>query len=525
VNYGAKAYRDSLSQVLYVDMVDASQKIVLTKIFDVSNGMAIGNFVIPSFLARGDYTLRAYTRWMLNFDSSLVFTKPIKLLEYSEAGKTTAAYTKIDTAGDVLIETEKSAYDMREKITLRIGVKDFIDNFIPADFSISVTDFRQVVPAPNEKNITVDFSFPKISLPDSLVPQDAHPIEHGINFSGRFVAKKGKGSQGLIAVARENTAQIFTITTEENGNFAFSNLKLYDTAKLSVLAKTITGKPGKVILDSIHYSPKTPIAEPLAIEVYKAQNPSRNNVSNDSLVAHMLEELTINDTRLDERGSSTFGLADQVVTGQWIRSSNIQDVLDALQAKVSGLRVVNGFVKLGPPTSFGGQPGGNSEPLVILDGVPANSFSDGSIESTVSLIRGLSPHDIERIEVLKYSNSSAYGSRGANGVIVITTRKNTGNYQRFGERGRFEEIKVAGYSAVKKFRAPDYTVGHQSHSLPDYRATLYWNPAVSTGTENFAEVSFYAADLPTQYRIVVEGITGDGRVVHGEKLISVAQSQ
>jgi len=103
LNYGAKAYRDSLSQVLYVDMVDASQKIVLTKIFEVSNGMAIGNFVVPSFLSHGDYTLRAYTRWMLNFDSSLVFTKPMKLLDYSEVGKTTAAYTKADTSGDVLI--------------------------------------------------------------------------------------------------------------------------------------------------------------------------------------------------------------------------------------------------------------------------------------------------------------------------------------------------------------------------------------------------------------------------------------
>lgn len=525
LNYGAKVYRDSLSQVLYVDMVDTSQNIVLTKIFEVSNGMAIGNFVVPSSLSGGDYVVRAYTRWMLNFDSSLVFTKPVKLLEYAEAGKAMAAYNKNETVGDVSIETGKSTYDTREKITLRIGVKDLIDNFVPADFSISVTDFQQVVPAPNEKNITVDFNFPKISLPDSLVPQDAHPIEHGIHFSGRFVAKKGKGSQGLIAVARENTAQIFTITTEENGDFAFSNLKLYDTAKLSVLAKTVTGKIGKVILDSIHYAPETPIAEPLAIDVYRAENPSRYNASNDSLVAHMLEELTINESRIEERGGSTFGLADQVVTGQWIRSSNIQDVFDALQSKVSGLRVANGFIRLGSPTSLGGQPGGNGEPLVLLDGVPVNAFSDGSIESTVSLIRGLSPQDIERVEVLRYSNASAYGSRGANGAIVITTRKNTGNYQRFGERGRFEEIKVAGYSPVKKFRAPDYTVARQSHSLPDYRATLYWNPAVSTGAENLAEVSFYAADLPTQYRIVVEGITGDGRVVHGEKLISIVERQ
>jgi TonB-dependent SusC/RagA subfamily outer membrane receptor len=525
MNYGAKAYKDSLSQVMYVDVIDASQNIAMTKIFEVGNGTAIGNFVVPPSLPGGDYVLRAYTRWMLNFDSSLVFTKPIKVLEYSEAGKATAAYTKIDSTGNVSIETEESAYETRQKITVKIGVKDFIGNFVPANFSISVTDFQQVVFAPNEKNITIDFAFPKLILPDSLVPRSAHPIEHGINFSGKFVSKKGKGSRGLIAVARENTAQMFTITTEEDGNFAFANLKLYDTAKLTVLAKTVTGKVGKVILDSIRYAPKTRIVTPLDIEVYKAENPSRYNVSNDSLVAHMLEELTINDSRLDERGGSTFGLADQVVTGQWIRASNIPDVLDALQSKVPGLRVANGFIRLGSPTSLGGQPGGNGEPLVLLDGVPVNAFSDGSIESTVSMIRGLTPHDIERVEVLRYSNASAYGSRGANGVIVITTRKNTGNYQRFGERGRFEELKVAGFSPVKKFRAPNYAVAHQSHSLPDYRATLYWNPTVSTETENIAEVSFYAADLSTQYRIVVEGITSEGLVVHGEKLISVNERQ
>ena len=317
----------------------------------------------------------------------------------------------------------------------------------------------------------------------------------------------------MIAVSRENTAQIFTITTEENGNFAFSNLKLYDTAKLSVLAKTITGKPGKVILDSIRYAPKTAIAEPLAIDVYRADNPSRHNVSNDSLVAHMLEELTINETRLEERGSSTFGLADQVVTGQWIRSSNIQDVLDALQSKVSGLRVVNGFIRLGPPTSFGGQPGGNGEPLVVLDGVPANSFSDGSIESTVSLIRGLSPQDIERIEVLKYSNSSAYGSRGANGVIVITTEKNW-KFQRFGERGRFEEIKSGRYSAVKNFAHGLYGCP-SSHSVSDIPRYPLRNPAVSTGTEILPK-SHSSSRLAHAIRIVVEGIHSDGRVVHGK---------
>ena len=524
LNYGSKAYRDSLSQVMYVDMVDEFQQVVLMKIFEVANGMAIGSFVIPPSLPSGDYVLRAYTRWMLNFDSSLVFTKPLKLLEYTEMARSKHVYTIPDTAADVSIETEKDIYDLREKITVKIGTRDFIGNLIPGEYSVSVTDFKQAVYVSNEKNIVIDFPFPKIILPDSLIPQKAHPIEHGLSFSGRFVTSKGKRDQGVIAVARENTAQMFTITTEENGNFAFSNLKLYDTAKLSILAKTITGKIGKVILDSIRYTPKTTVVKPLDVEIYRAENPSRYNVSNDSLVAHMLDEVTINESRIESRGGSTFGLADQVVTGSWLRSQNTQDVMMSLQSKVPGLRIVNGFIKLGSQNSFA-QQGGDNEPLVLLDGIPVNAFSDGSSESTASIISNLSPHDIERIEVLKYSNSSAYGSRGANGVIVITTRKNTGNYQRFGDRGRFEEIKVSGFSPVKKFRAPNYAVASPGHSLSDYRATLYWNPAILTNAENIAEFSFYAADLPTKYRIVVEGITGDGRVVHAEKLISVEEGQ
>ena len=524
MNYGAKSYRDSLSQALYVDLLDASQKVVLTKIFEINNGKAIGNFVVPPFLQAGDYVLRAYTRWMLNFDSSLVFVKPFKLLEYTEVAKSITPYTGGDTTSDVSIETDKSSYDTREKITVRIGVKDFIDNLVPAEYSVSVTDFKQVVFATSEKNITQDFPLPKIALPDSLAPETAHPIEHGIGFSGRFVSKKGKGEQGLIAVARENTAQMFTITTEENGNFAFSNLKLYDTAKLTVLAKTITGRVGKLIVDSIRYSPKVTVVTPLDVEVYRAENPSRYNVSNDSLIAHMLDEVVINESRIQERGSSTFGLADQVVTGAWLRSQNTQDVMMAMQSKVPGLRVVNGFIKLGNQNSFSSDQSSN-EPLVLLDGVPVNAFSDGFSESTASIISNLSPHDIERIDVLKYSNSSAYGSRGANGVIVITTRKNTGNYERFGERGRFVELKVPGFSATKKFRAPDYSVANPSHKLSDYRSTLYWNPSLTTNSNNIAEFSFYAADLQTQYRIVVEGITEAGRVVHAEKLITVAANQ
>ncbi|MBW3630806.1 MAG: TonB-dependent receptor plug domain-containing protein [Gemmatimonadetes bacterium] len=60
----------------------------------------------------------------------------------------------------------------------------------------------------------------------------------------------------------------------------------------------------------------------------------------------------------------------------------------------------------------------SNEPLVVIDGVPVNAQS-------VSLaVTGLSPQDVASVEILKGAAATAiYGSRGANGVILITTRR------------------------------------------------------------------------------------------------------
>lgn len=59
---------------------------------------------------------------------------------------------------------------------------------------------------------------------------------------------------------------------------------------------------------------------------------------------------------------------------------------------------------------------GNSEPLYVIDGVPMEVGREG--------LTGINLHDIESIEVLKDPpNTSLYGVRGANGVVVITTKR------------------------------------------------------------------------------------------------------
>lgn len=63
---------------------------------------------------------------------------------------------------------------------------------------------------------------------------------------------------------------------------------------------------------------------------------------------------------------------------------------------------------------------GNGEPLYVIDGMPVhNTGSTGVLD-------GIAPQDVERIDVLKDAGAAAiYGADGANGVVIITTRKGT----------------------------------------------------------------------------------------------------
>ena len=61
---------------------------------------------------------------------------------------------------------------------------------------------------------------------------------------------------------------------------------------------------------------------------------------------------------------------------------------------------------------------GSGEPLFVVDGVPVAAARGGA-----SVIASIPPGDVARIDVLKDAAAAIYGSRGANGVILITTKK------------------------------------------------------------------------------------------------------
>jgi TonB-dependent SusC/RagA subfamily outer membrane receptor len=100
------------------------------------------------------------------------------------------------------------------------------------------------------------------------------------------------------------------------------------------------------------------------------------------------------------------------------RVTRVEDLLRGVPGlEVTRMSNGNYQLRIRGPRSIRGNPT-DDNPLVVIDGVPISNESIGSA------LADLSPRDVARIEVLKDAGAtSMYGSRGANGVIVITTKR------------------------------------------------------------------------------------------------------
>jgi len=107
-----------------------------------------------------------------------------------------------------------------------------------------------------------------------------------------------------------------------------------------------------------------------------------------------------------------------VVTAEDIERSPGTPIEQIIESKIPGIRVARTTsggisIRIHGTSSFYG----NNEPLYVIDGTPMEPGPNGALN-------GVNPYDIESIRVLKDpAETGIYGVRGANGVIVITTKR------------------------------------------------------------------------------------------------------
>ncbi|GAB2587746.1 TonB-dependent receptor [Spirosoma areae] len=202
-----------------------------------------------------------------------------------------------------------------------------------------------------------------------------------------------------------------------------------------------------------------------------------------------------------------------------------------LQGKVAGVNV----------TSASGEPGGaqnitirgpggvrtGSTPLFVLDGIALDNSSTGGATNPLNF---LNPQDIEAIDVLKDASATAiYGSRGANGVVLITTKKGKAGVSTFSVSSNFGISNLARPLSV--FSADDYRrqVPAVGGVLEDFKGSTDWQKEVTrtakTWNHNLAfgggsdKLTYYAS-LGVQNQ---EGIIKNSRMNRYTGRINVSQ--
>jgi len=116
------------------------------------------------------------------------------------------------------------------------------------------------------------------------------------------------------------------------------------------------------------------------------------------------------------------------VTAKDIQQIPVANVQNALVGKLAGVQITqtNGKVDGGISIRVRGAASisAGTEPLYVLDGIPLVTSDESTNGAATNPLLTLSPNEIESIDVLKDASSAAiYGARGANGVIIITTKK------------------------------------------------------------------------------------------------------
>ena len=128
---------------------------------------------------------------------------------------------------------------------------------------------------------------------------------------------------------------------------------------------------------------------------------------------------------------SSYSGSAVMVRSEELAQKPVSSVEQAIQGKVPGLQVTTASGQPGASTSFRirgtGTLNASAEPLYVIDGVATTSASYSqnaeSANTTTSIMSTINPQDIESITVLKdAAAASLYGSRAANGVVIITTK-------------------------------------------------------------------------------------------------------
>jgi hypothetical protein len=194
------------------------------------------------------------------------------------------------------------------------------------------------------------------------------------------------------------------------------------------------------------------------------------------------------------------GMADQVFVPDQVYMG-CANLTDCLQGRLLGVTFSNGVPfslraitrhLMGPP-----------KPMAIyVNGAPAPAY----------MLNSINPADVQGIEVLTSAMyTTLYGTDANAGALIITLKNGSEiSYQSVPAPGLLV-YKFKGFYKAREFYSPKYGAKIPA-PISDKRKTIFWEPDIITDESGQAAFEYFNAGSPGNYRVVVEGIDGNGNL-------------
>lgn len=327
----------------------------------------------------------------------------------------------------------------------------------------------------------------------------------------------------LLDHAKDSTRSSLQVSLNKDGSFSDPNIILFDTTRIYyqfagnnemvnstevIFNNGMLPSPAKIFFDknSNRYFLDS-----------AAENRNLFFANEQARIAKFLEGTTLQGVTVTTKTKSKEQILDEkytsgLFTGGQSKSFDVEndiaanaspDVLTYLKGRVAGLTITGSS-----------SPGGSmsatwrgSKTSIFLNEMPVD----------IDQLTSVSMSDVAYVKVFNPPFFGAFGG-GAGGGIAVYTKK--GGAMNTGKARGMPSKLVIGYAPEKEFYSPNYGTFDSRNQNEDMRSTLYWNPMVITTAKNHTvRLPFYNNDISTSFRIIVEGVDNNGRLIHIEKVI------
>jgi hypothetical protein len=365
-------------------------------------------------------------------------------------------------------------------------------------------------------------------------------VEKELKVTGRVsnLANKPIPNAEVIISSRKPSF-LSSTSTDSAGIYVFKNLPNIDSGSFFVQANGKKGK--KVTFGEITVVKFKPPAVPLTLRDqlqpwyvnsdstqvnYVRRKAEATKEDNIKMTGIVLKEVKIKQKKIIQKSMNPLGPgeSDLAFDEKDIKESGTMNLYELLKQKIPGFKVDRDFSteygKVAVGKDYAVPKINNYKTNIKIDGRPLPLFID-DVYSVEEYIAEMSEIQIVNLTGIEMLQSNPHMDRlkalldpkrpavwPVMPTIVITTRDGNGWFKS-GTPG-VVTYRPLPLMRPQQFYSPKYKAEPETVLVPDYRATLHWEPNISTDQNGKAKVSFYTSDITGKYTVTVAGVDVTG---------------